>query len=138
MQLMFPIIALGWVTNIFQRGAASMGRLNYILTRRAQHRGRAVARARAHGNGNGQRARGAAHCDAKASPMRNPRRNRIPAPDISHIPTARAQPSPVLRDINLHVPAGSTLAIVGPTGSGKSTLARSDRASLGSAGRIRC
>ena len=31
-QLVFPIIALGWVTNIFQRGAASMGRLNYILT----------------------------------------------------------------------------------------------------------
>jgi len=30
---------------------------------------------------------------------------------------------PVLRDISLHVPAGSTLAIVGPTGSGKSTLA---------------
>src|SRR6202790_4076297 len=27
----WPMIALGWVTNIFQRGAASMGRLNYIL-----------------------------------------------------------------------------------------------------------
>ena len=30
--LIFPIIALGWVTNIFQRGAASMGRLMYVLT----------------------------------------------------------------------------------------------------------
>ena len=30
-QLVWPMIALGWVTNIFQRGAASMGRLNYIL-----------------------------------------------------------------------------------------------------------
>ncbi len=30
-QLVFPIVALGFVTNIFQRGAASMGRLNYIL-----------------------------------------------------------------------------------------------------------
>src|SRR6266853_1940670 len=29
--LVWPMIALGWVTNIFQRGAASMGRLNYIL-----------------------------------------------------------------------------------------------------------
>ena len=29
--LVFPIIALGWVTNILQRGAASMGRLNSIL-----------------------------------------------------------------------------------------------------------
>src|SRR3981189_3979964 len=32
--LVWPMIALGWVTNIFQRGAASMGRLNYILTAR--------------------------------------------------------------------------------------------------------
>src|ERR1700729_2100972 len=30
-QLVWPMIALGWVTNIFQRGAASMGRLNYIM-----------------------------------------------------------------------------------------------------------
>src|SRR3989475_838574 len=30
--LVWPMIALGWVTNIFQRGAASMGRLNFILT----------------------------------------------------------------------------------------------------------
>ncbi|MGH9772220.1 MAG: ABC transporter ATP-binding protein, partial [Candidatus Acidiferrales bacterium] len=30
---------------------------------------------------------------------------------------------PVLHDVNLHIPAGSTLAIIGPTGSGKSTLA---------------
>ena len=30
-QLTFPMIAIGFVTNIFQRGAASMGRLNYIL-----------------------------------------------------------------------------------------------------------
>src|SRR5271167_3213841 len=30
-QLVWPMIALGWVTNIFQRGAASMGRLTYLL-----------------------------------------------------------------------------------------------------------
>ena len=30
------MIALGWVTNIFQRGAASMGRLNHILTAQPQ------------------------------------------------------------------------------------------------------
>src|SRR6185437_1424228 len=30
-RLIFPMIALGFVTNIFQRGGASMGRLNYIL-----------------------------------------------------------------------------------------------------------
>src|SRR5437870_10913860 len=31
-QLTWPIIALGWVINIFQRGTASMGRINEILT----------------------------------------------------------------------------------------------------------
>src|SRR5262245_18224831 len=30
--LTWPMIALGWVNNTFQRGAASMGRLNFILT----------------------------------------------------------------------------------------------------------
>src|SRR5271166_7165883 len=34
--LVWPMIALGWVTNIFQRGAASMGRLNYILSAKPQ------------------------------------------------------------------------------------------------------
>src|SRR5208283_2268997 len=34
--LVWPMIALGWVTNIFQRGAASMGRLNYILRAKTQ------------------------------------------------------------------------------------------------------
>ena len=51
--------------------------------------------------------------------------------DFRHLtftyPTARTEDGtssgPVLHDINLHIPAGSTLAIVGPTGSGKSTLA---------------
>jgi ATP-binding cassette subfamily B protein len=37
--------------------------------------------------------------------------------------TAGGLNPPVLHDINLEIPAGSTLAIVGPTGSGKSTLA---------------
>ena len=32
--LTWPIIALGWVINIFQRGTASMGRLNEILVER--------------------------------------------------------------------------------------------------------
>jgi ATP-binding cassette subfamily B protein len=47
--------------------------------------------------------------------------------DLVHLtftyPTTGNSGAPVLHDINLHVPAGSTLAIVGPTGSGKSTLA---------------
>src|SRR5262249_58159553 len=34
--LVWPMIALGWVTNIFQRGAASLGRLNFVLHAKPQ------------------------------------------------------------------------------------------------------
>lgn len=47
-------------------------------------------------------------------------RGEIEYKDVSFIyPTAKAK---TLIDINLHIPAGSSLAVVGPTGSGKSTL----------------
>src|SRR5947207_2828815 len=112
--LVWPMIALGWVTNIFQRGAASMGRLNYILTAEPNIDDRAAT-----------------------LPKDSSPRGEI---DFRHLtfsyPTTRSGagsngvsksngsgPHPVLRDINLKVPAGTTLAIVGPTGSGKTTLA---------------
>jgi ATP-binding cassette subfamily B multidrug efflux pump len=131
-QLVFPMIALGWVTNIFQRGAASMGRLNYILHAKARI-GDLAGAAEAGGNGtdtdavagrNGDSAQAAAGTAAAESSLRG-------EIEFRHLtftyPTARNEDGtgggPVLRDINLHVPAGSTLAIVGPTGSGKSTLA---------------
>jgi ATP-binding cassette subfamily B protein len=112
--LVWPMIALGWVTNIFQRGAASMGRLNYILRAQPQiddHSATIAPNTPVAGEvefrnltftfptniaGNGA---GAAASNGNQG---------------AH---------PVLRDINLKIPAGSTLAIVGPTGSGKSTLA---------------
>ena len=124
-QLVFPIIALGWVTNIFQRGAASMGRLNYILTAEPNitdapaevaTQGRAVP-ARGVSTSNGDSVKATADSGIRGEI------------EFKHMtfayPTAkdRAAGVPVLRDISLHIPAGSTLAIVGPTGSGKSTLA---------------
>jgi len=118
LQLTFPIIMLGWVTNIFQRGAASMGRLLYIL-RAEPNISDAVPASPASVAGNGQ-----PHADAGLASHAAP-------PEIQGeiefrrltfaYPTAPSEP--VLQDINLHVAAGSTLAIVGPTGSGKSTLA---------------
>jgi len=36
--LVWPMIPWDWVTNIFQRGAASLGRLNYILTAETEYR----------------------------------------------------------------------------------------------------
>jgi ATP-binding cassette subfamily B protein len=112
--LVWPMIALGWVTNIFQRGAASMGRLNYILTAQPQVDDRY----------------------AKVPAGETPR-GEIEFRNLNFTyPTTLAgtgangggksnggNAHPVLHDINLKIPAGSTVAIVGPTGSGKTTLA---------------
>jgi ATP-binding cassette, subfamily B, multidrug efflux pump len=114
-QLVFPMIALGWVTNIFQRGAASMGRLNYILDSQAGIRD----------------GLGSANATSAASTARAASRihGEIQFRDLTFTyPTTATGGDgkgggPVLHDINLEIPAGSTLAVVGPTGSGKSTLA---------------
>ena len=108
------MIALGWVTNIFQRGAASMGRLNYILAAQPQIDDRSAkvsTEQKVEGEIEFRNLSFAypttmAGGSAKASGNGN-----RPATDG------------VLYDISLRVPAGSTLAIVGPTGSGKTTLA---------------
>jgi ATP-binding cassette subfamily B multidrug efflux pump len=115
-QLTFPIIALGWVTNIFQRGAASMGRLLYILRAEPNIRD-GVPPASAVGNGQPH-----AQSVAAAATAEPEIRGEI---EFRHLTFAypTAPNTAVLQDINLHVPEGSTLAIVGPTGSGKSTLA---------------
>jgi ATP-binding cassette subfamily B protein len=113
--LVWPMIALGWVTNIFQRGAASMGRLNFILTAKPNidDRGATISK--------------------ESTPL-----GEIEFRDLTFSypttlsgvsgsnGTAKANgsgPRAVLSDINLKIPAGSTLAIVGPTGCGKTTLA---------------
>jgi ATP-binding cassette subfamily B protein len=97
--LIWPIIAVGWVINIFQRGTASVVRIDELL---------------------------------KAEPEIDDRRSA--ASDLGpetvlngeiefrHLNFSYGE-TPVLRDISLKIPAGSSLAIVGPTGSGKSTLA---------------
>jgi ATP-binding cassette subfamily B multidrug efflux pump len=126
--LVWPMIALGWVTNIFQRGAASTGRLNYILRATPQvddHAAKVPPQTpiageiefrnltftyptNLAGNGANTSKTGSAGIPAGSSPSAAKTNG-----------AARA----VLSDINLKVPAGSTLAIVGPTGSGKTTLA---------------
>lgn len=112
--LVWPMIALGWVTNIFQRGAASMGRLNYILAAQPQvdDRGATVP------------------AEAKLQGEIEFRNLTFAYPTTMAGGSANAAGNGnqsatdgVLHDINLRIPAGSTLAIVGPTGSGKTTLA---------------
>ena len=97
-QLTWPVIALGWVINIFQRGTASLGRINQILSEKPTI------------------------TDARVAPdlkSVSTIRGDIEFRDLTFAYPAGGQ---VLKRINLRIPAGSSRAIVGPTGSGKSTL----------------
>lgn len=101
--LTWPLIALGWVTNLFQRGAASMERLLTVLDARN------VA------------------VDSSSSAALPPRTaaggRSIEFRGVSfHYPTDSPEPRWVLRDVSFTVPAGATLGVVGATGSGKSAL----------------
>jgi ATP-binding cassette subfamily B protein len=94
--LSWPMIALGWVANMFQQGAASLGRIEAIL-----HREPAVA--------------------SPPHPLKPENINgdvRFENVRFSY------EGEPVLENFSLHIPAGTTLAVVGATGSGKSTLVR--------------
>jgi ATP-binding cassette subfamily B protein len=95
--LTWPMIGLGWVVNVVQRGAASLERLNELLAQRPE-----IA--------------DGAQTDHSISDIRG---------DIALRNVTVFYPgseTPALDDVSLYVPAGQTLAIVGPTGSGKTTL----------------
>jgi ATP-binding cassette subfamily B protein len=102
--LTWPLIALGWVTNLFQRGGASMLRLLTILEAESAVR----------------------EPDAPVGlpPRSNGSGRRIEFRDVSfHYPaTGDMPPRWVLRNVSFTVPAGATLGVVGATGSGKSAL----------------
>jgi len=94
--LVWPMIALGWVINIFQRGMASMGRMHTIMS------------------------------------IEPAIRNTVETLDIDDIEgaiefrdltfTYQGAREPALKEINLRIEPGQTVAFVGSVGSGKSTL----------------
>ena len=96
LMLVRPMITLGFIVNTFERGAASMGRMNAILNEKPEiYDGENV-------------------------------KWQIKSIDgeieFRGLNFAYPDGLPVLKNINLKVKSGSTLAIVGGTGSGKSTL----------------
>ncbi|MDA2930323.1 ABC transporter ATP-binding protein/permease [Acidobacteria bacterium AH-259-O06] len=91
--LTWPTIALGWVINIFERGSASMGRINQILHSQPEIR------------------------DERPLPVSELRGN-VQVNNLTFSYNGVA----VLKNIDFEVRSGHTLAIVGNTGSGKSTL----------------
>lgn len=109
--LTWPLIALGWTTNLFQRGAASMGRIAEILDARPALA--APARARTLPPAEAGRA-----LEFRNVSFHYPR----PAGAADEGPDGAVPVRWVLRDVSFTVPAGATFGIVGPVGSGKSTL----------------
>jgi len=102
-QLIWPMIAIGWVVNLVQRGAASVVRIDQIMKLKPtiddSHADTGLASKPIEGS---IEFRNLSFAYATASP--------------------EVKPVEVLHNISLEIPAGSSLAIVGPTGSGKSTL----------------
>ncbi len=109
-QLTWPVIALGWVINIFQRGTASLGRIDQIMREQPEVTD----------------APGAQELPIEGRiEFRNLSFAYSGAPQVNAAGNGNAKtsgPVEVLHDVNLAIPAGTSLAIVGPTGSGKSTL----------------
>ena len=95
--LIWPIIAVGWVINIFQRGTASVKRIDELLKAEPGIDDRSAD---------------------PAIPADHQLQGEI---EFRHLTFGYGE-TEVLHDISIEVPAGSSLAIVGPTGCGKSTL----------------
>ncbi|MGZ5433807.1 MAG: ABC transporter ATP-binding protein, partial [Thermoanaerobaculia bacterium] len=91
-RMIWPLIALGWVVNLFQRGMASMKRLHEVWSVQPDAN------------------------PTETVPM-EPQGN-LEIHDLTFAYGTR----PVLRDIHFDVRHGQTVGIVGRTGSGKSTL----------------
>jgi ATP-binding cassette, subfamily B, multidrug efflux pump len=100
--LTWPVIALGWVVNLWQRGTASVIRIDELLAEKPTID------------------------DAQADPTLSQGlllRGEIEFRDLTFsYEGLDAGRSAVLHSLSLAIPAGTSLAIVGPTGAGKSTL----------------
>jgi ATP-binding cassette subfamily B multidrug efflux pump len=100
--LTWPMIALGWVVNLFQRGEASMGRLNEIL-----RVGSSI---------------GTEQPVQHLPPAKAGRTIEFRNVGFHYPSDPPGEPRWVLRNVSFSVPAGATLGVVGATGSGKSAL----------------
>ena len=102
--LAWPTIALGWTLTILRRGLSAMERIGAIMAVEPEIRDIGPVSELDSGAG--------------AIPAQTPGA----AVEFKNLTFAYSGRFPALRQLNLAIPAGSTVAIVGPTGSGKSTL----------------
>ncbi|MDP6520990.1 MAG: ABC transporter ATP-binding protein, partial [Planctomycetota bacterium] len=96
LKVFWPVIALGWIAGMYPRAVASARRVQELLDEQPE-----IA--------DGARTRELAQV-----------RGELELEDVSF--TYPGAERPALTGVDLHVPAGTTLGVVGPTGSGKTTL----------------
>ncbi len=96
-QLIRPIMYSAWVIDRFQRALVAMRRINEVMEVEPEIRDRDVR------------------------PIAQPVRGEI---EFRSLTFAYGDNEPVLRDINLKIPAGATVGIMGRVGAGKTTMAR--------------
>ncbi|GMA13670.1 ABC transporter ATP-binding protein [Deinococcus metallilatus] len=97
-RLAWPMMMIGWITGVTQRGLASWRRLRELLDARPQ-----------------------VHDEpGRTDPSIRTLRGEVDFQDV----TLRYGDRTVLDHVNLHVPAGTFLGVTGPTGSGKTVLAQ--------------
>lgn len=92
--ILWPVVAIGWVTSLYQRGKASLERINIIL-----HSESKVA-------------------DTQTATHEQPMQGKIEFKNLSFAYNG----SKILKDINLTINPGQMVGLVGKTGSGKSTI----------------
>ncbi|MES2392338.1 MAG: ABC transporter ATP-binding protein [Acidobacteriota bacterium] len=115
-QLTWPMIAVGFVVNLVQRGAASVVRIHELMTEMPEIDDSNANPSLSNLNCHPERSEGPASLpQPPASPIAG-------AITFNHLSFTYPTGPEVLHDITLDIPAGSSLAITGPTGSGKSAL----------------
>ncbi len=96
--LTWPMMAIGWLVNLIQRGKASLARVGAILDTRPDI-----------GNRPGARPFSGLSIDIKTEALQFRYDENVP---------------PALEEVSLHIPGGTVLGVTGPPGAGKTTLLR--------------